>query len=185
LSVLTEIRKKAGTLSLKRDIAKLLRERRICNLQNAHHIGVIYYLDDTPTFDKVSAFVKDLQDDGKKVKAIGYVESKILTGQFLPRLSYDFLYPSGLSWNLKPAASQAKDFIETKFDILIDLGMDYTLPLLYLGGLSQAGFKVGLESPVRANYLDLMIKLPEKGTLEELMQQIKHYLKEINKENEN
>jgi hypothetical protein len=148
-------------------------------------VGVIYYLDDAPTFEKVSAFVKDLQEEGKIVKAIGYVESKSLTGQFLPRLSYDFLYPSGLSWNLKPVASQAKDFIETQFDILIDLGMEYTLPVLYLGGLSHAGFKVGLDSPVRSNYLDLMIKLPEEGTLEELMLQIKHYLKEINKENEN
>lgn len=167
---------------LRRDFARATREKRICNLNQAHQLGIIYYLDDTPTHDSVSAFVKKLQDEGKNVKALAYVESKNLTGQFLPRLSYDFLYPSGLSWNFKPAASQATDFIETEFDILIDLGMDSTLPLLYLGGLSRASFKAGLDSPVRSEYLDLMIKLPEEKTIEDLMQQIYHYLKEINKE---
>lgn len=170
---------------LKRESARILRDKHICNLSKALDVGVLYYLHDEATYSLVSAFVKRLQEEGKHVKALGYVESKRLTGRFLPRLSYDFLYPSGLSWNFKPVSSHARDFIETKFDILIDLSMEDHLPLMFLSGLSRAAFKVGLDSGPRSDFLDLMIKLPENGKLDDLIKHIHHYLSEINKENEN
>ena len=169
---------------LKRESRRISRGRQICNLNNASRIGIVYYLPDETTYRKVSAFVKQLQDSGKKVKALGYVESKMLTGMFLPKLSYDFLYPSGLSWNYKPVSIPAKDFIESEFDILIDLSTEDILPLLFITALSRAKFKAGMQSADRAGFLDLMISLQEKQELDELITQIDHYLSIINTENE-
>jgi len=184
LTIITNIREQIGRVILKRESARVVREKKIINLGEASSIGLIYYLPDEPTYRKISAYVKQLQDTGKTVKAIGYVESKRLTGQFLPKLSYDFLYPSGLRWDYKPVSTAAKDFIESEYDILMDLSTKDLLPLLFITGMSKAKFKAGMQSKARSGYLDLMIKMGEEDGLDELIKQINHYLSMINKKNE-
>ncbi|MCK4569464.1 MAG: hypothetical protein KAT76_04185 [Bacteroidales bacterium] len=184
MSIITNIREWAGRIILKRESARIIRNRRIFNLDEASRIGIIYYLSDEPAYRKISAYVKTLQDAGKTVKALGYVESKRLTGQFLPKLSYDFLYPSGLSWNYKPVSTAAKDFMESDYDILLDLSTEDFLPLLFITGMSKARFKAGMQSCSRSGFLDLMISLGDKDGLDELIKQIDHYLSIINKKNE-
>ena len=153
-------------------------------MDEAGNIGVLYFLPDEPVYRKISAYVKKLQDKGKRVKALGYVESKHLTGQFLPKLSYDFFFPSGLSWNYKPTSTAVREFIDSEFDILIDLSTKNSLPLLFITGLSRAKFKVGMQRDDSAAYLDMMISLQEKDGLEELITQIDHYISIINKKDE-
>ena len=153
-------------------------------MDEAGSIGVLYFLPDEPVYRKISAYVKKLQDKGKTVKALGYVESKHLTGQFLPKLSYDFFYPSGLSWNFKPTSTAVKEFIDSEFDILIDLSTENSLPLLFITGLSRAKFKVGMQRDASSAYLDMMISLQEKDGLKELITQIDHYISIINKKDE-
>jgi len=184
LSIITDIREKTGRLALRREARHVRRERRAINIGEASRIGVLYLLYDEPTYRKISAYVKKLQDAGKVVKALGYVENKRLTGQFLPKLSYDFLYPSGLSWNYKPVSTAAKDFIDEDYDILLDLSTEDYLPLLYITGVSRAKFKAGMKSDQRSRYLDMMIDLGDKEGLDELIEQIDHYLSIINKKNE-
>jgi hypothetical protein len=184
LSIIRNIRERTGRIILKRESARTMRKKKVINLNEAATIGILYFLPDEPTYRMISAFVKKLQDAGKSVKALGYVESKRLTGQFLPKLSYDFLYPSGLSWNYKPVSTAAKDFIESDYDILIDLSTKEYFPLLYITGVSRAKFKAGMQSKHRSGYLDLMISLGEKDSLDELIKQIDHYLSIINKTNE-
>ncbi|MEN8225673.1 MAG: hypothetical protein ABFS05_09975 [Bacteroidota bacterium] len=180
--MITNIRKTTGKLLLKREYANSFREKQICNILNAGSIGIVYFLPDEETYRKVSGYVKKLQDSGKNVKALGYVENKHLTGQFLPKLSYDFLYPTGISWNYKPNTTAARDFIDTEFDILIDLSTESLLPLLYITALSKAKFKAGLQNDERAGYLDLMISLQKDEGLDELIVQIHHYLSILNKD---
>ena len=169
---------------LKREYAQSARSRRVCNLESAKDIGIVYYLPDEEAYETVSAYVKKLQDRGKNVKALGYVEKKHLTGRFMPKLSYDFLYPSGLSWYLKPQSPAARDFMDAGYDILIDLSLQEFVPVSYILALSKAGFKVGLHSETKSEYLDLMIDLKGKGTLKDLIIQADHYLNEINKKYE-
>ncbi len=184
MSIITNIRKKTGRILLNRDSSRVMRDRRIINMSAASRIGVVYMLHDEPVYRKISTYVKKLQDSGKTVKAIGYVESKRLTGQFLPKLSYDFLYPSGLNWNYKPTSTAAKDFIDTDFDILLDLSTEDYLPVLYITAMSKARFKTGLKSEHRSKYLDMMIDLGDNEGLDELIEQIDHYLSIINRKNE-
>jgi hypothetical protein len=171
-------------MALRRESSRVRRVRKVINLARASSIGVLYYLPDEPTYRKISKYVKKLQDSGIKVKALGYVHSKRLTGQFLPKLSYDFLYPAGLNWQFKPVAQAAKDFIDEEFDILLDLSVEDYIPLLYITGVSRARFKAGLKSDRRSRYLDLMIDLGEKDGLDELIEQVDHYLTIINKKDE-
>jgi hypothetical protein len=154
------------------------------NLDAAAKVGVAYNLTEESVYRTVSDYVKKLQDSGKNVKAIGYVESKRLTGQFLPKLSYDFIYPTNLNWNLKPVSEASRDFVDTEFDILIDLSTEDLLPLLFITGLSKAKFKAGIQSRAKTGILDLMIDIKGTAGLEALTEQLNHYLNIINKENE-
>lgn len=184
MSVVTNIRRSIGTVQLKREHNKLARHKQISNLAIASDIGIVYFLPDEEAYNKVSGYVKRLQEMGKRVKAIGYVENKRLTGFFMPKLSYDFIDPTNLAWNYKPVATQARDFMETEFDILIDLSTDNILPLMFITGLSKAKFKTGLQNKEKANYLDLMISLEKEEDLDELIKQIDHYLSIINIKND-
>jgi len=179
--MIRKIREKAGKYLLRKAGSRTVRNRKVINLEDASDIGIIYYLPDETVYAKVSEFVRQLQDSGKKVKALGYVESKRLTGRFLPKLSYDFLYPAGLNWFCKPVAEAARDFIDTEFDLLIDLSTEDMIPLLHITALSKAKFKAGMLSNERKPYLDLMISLQGKGGLDELITQIRHYTSILNR----
>ena len=171
-------------MALKKEASRLHRNRKIFNLAEASRIGILYYLDDDTVYAKVSTYVKKLQDEGKNVKALAYVEDKKLTLQLMPKLSFDFLYPSGLSWNLKPVSIHAKDFMEEEYDILIDLCIKDVFPLIYITGTSNARFKVGLKSTQRSPWLDLMLELDKEKGLDDLIEQVDHYISIINKNNE-
>lgn len=184
MKIISKIREQAARTELRRDIRKLQRTPRVINLDKAHNIGVLYFLPDEKTYRTVSNLVKQLQDKGKTVKALAYVEDKRLTGQFLPKLSYDFLYPSGLNWNYKPVSSVARDFIDTEYDILIDLNTGKYLPLIFITALSKARFKAGIQSEYNKNHLDMMISLKKNNSLEDGIREMNHYLSLINSENE-
>jgi len=171
-------------MMLGREYKATRRRKKICNMDQAVSIGILYYLPDEEAYETVSQYVKKLQDRGKTVKALGYVEHKHLTGRFAPKLSYDYLFPSELNWHLKPHSTAARDFIDTQFNILIDLSLNEIMPLKYVLALSNAQFKVGLHNDTKAEYLDMMIDLKNKGKLLELITQVDHYLNELNKKNE-
>jgi len=184
LNIVSSIRVKSGRIALKRQASRINRNRKIFNLQQASRIGILYYLEDDTVYAKVSEYVKKLQEAGKTVKALGFVEDKKLTGQLMPKLSFDFLYPSGLSWNLKPVSIHAKDFIEEEYDILIDLSIENVFPLLYITATSNARFKVGLKSTQRSPWLDLMLEMDDTKGLDDLIEHVDHYISIINKNNE-
>ena len=175
-----KIRKYAGFCRLRRESSKVLREKRTVGLSKARNIGLVYYLPDEESYRTVSAFVKKLQEQGKVVKALAYVENRRLTGLFLPKLSYDFFYPSGLGWNYKPRTLRVKDFTDTPFDLLLDLSLADKLPLLFVTAMSKAKFKAGMQSDARSRLLDLMISLDNKKGLQDLIEQLEHYLNIIN-----
>ena len=169
---------------LGREYKTTSRTRKICNLDQAGNIGILYFLPDEETYETISQYVKKLQEREKIVKVLGYVENKHLTDRFAPKLSYDYLFPSELNWYLKPQSNAARDFMDMHFDILIDLSLQEVMPLKYMLALSKAHFKVGLQSDNKSEYLDMMINLKSDGTLNELISQVDHYLDELNKKNE-
>lgn len=171
-------------MALKREASRIHRNKKIFNLKDASRIGILYYLEDETVYPRVSAYVKKLQDSGKTVKALAYVEDKTLTAQLMPKLSFDFLYPSGLSWNMRPVSIHARDFIEEEYDILIDLSISDIFPLLYITGTSNARFKVGKKSTQRSPWLDLMLEMDDTKGLDDLIEQVDHYISIINKNNE-
>ncbi|TSA49937.1 MAG: hypothetical protein D4R43_03060 [Sphingobacteriales bacterium] len=68
------------------------------------------------------------------------------------------------------------EFIDRKFDILINVSIKENLPLEYIAALSQASYRVGLYDPNKLYCNDLMIDLKGNKTLQKYIDQVKHYL---------
>jgi hypothetical protein len=178
--VFKKIRTKIGHHYLLKEQAHLDRTLRLMNLEQAKRIGILYALDDIPDYDKVSKFVSELQHDHKEVKALGFVRNKNLITRFLPKLSFDFFSIGDISWFYRPIHKKLKDFIDKEFDLLIDLSVYENFPLIYIAGLSHSFCKVGRFSEENSNYYDFMIDLKPSASLEDYLEQIRHYLTIIN-----
>jgi hypothetical protein len=178
--MLGKIRSWIGRYYFKKDLAKSIRNRTLINLRDARKIGILYSLDDVTDYDVVSEFVTRLQHDHKEVKALGFVKNKNLVSRFLPKLSYDFFSAKDVNLFYKPVDSKVRDFINREFDVLIDLSMKETLPLLYIAGCSMAQCRVGKFSEDNTACYDLMIDVGPTTLIKDFIDQIIHYLTIIN-----
>ena len=176
-----KFRRKIGQYYFKKENAGIDRQVQMTNLKEAKKIGILYTLNDVPDYERVSQFVSQLQTEHKEVKALGFVINKNLIQRFLPKLSFDFFSKRDLTWFYKPIHSQARDFIEKEFDLLIDLSLNDSFPLKYIAGLSKALCRVGRFSEENTDYYDFMIDLKPSVTSEEYLGHIQHYLTIINK----
>ena len=156
-------------------------KKEVVNLNEANHIGIVYYLDDDKTYRLISDFVKNLQAKDKSVKAIGFVKDKYLTKRYLPKLSYDFFYEKDLNWYGRPHGNYVDEFVRTDFDILIDLSNGDVFPIRYLLSRARAKTKIGLFNEKNKELLDLFIKTDNYSDIKLLINQIEYYLSIINK----
>ena len=131
---------------------------------------------------KVSSFVNKLFKSKKDIKALGFVNLKELSHHHMPMLQFDFFFLKDLNWYYKPQNYIIKNFIEKDYDILINLCDSRCIPIKYLAGSSRARFKVG-KYEEKLDLYDMMINV-KGNTLDELINEIYHYLNIINKKNE-
>jgi len=170
-----KIRKKAGRFVLRKKQKRLRRKRKVCNFKYAKSAGIIFHCDNSQMFEAVHNFVKQCTDQGKEVYAIGYVPEKKVPDNYLLRKSLRFFSLEDLNWYKKPTPSFVEDFINTQFDLLIDLSMSYSFPVEYIRALSIARFKTGKQFEEN-DHLDMSIVIKENRDIDYLVQHIVHYL---------
>lgn len=170
------IRSHIGHYYFRKELDRHRQHREMKNLADAKQIGIIYTLNDVPDYERVSAFVSQLQHDNKEVKALGFVRNKNLISRFLPKLSYDFFSRKDVNWFCRPIHKRVRDFIDKEFDLLIDLSTSDAFPLKYIAGLSNALCRVGKFSEENADYYDLMIDAGPAMTSDDFLGQVRHYL---------
>lgn len=175
-----KIRRGIGHYYFRREQSLAPNVHGMVTLPEARKVGILYTLENVPDYEKVSAFVSQLQQENKEVKALGFVKTKSLIQRFLPKLSYDFFSKRDLSWFYRPVHKKVRDFIDKEFDLLIDLSLSDSFPLKYISGLSKAVCRVGRFSEGNTSYYDLMIAAKPAVTFDEYLLQIRHYLTIIN-----
>ncbi len=158
---------------LSSQLASISREKKVFNLDTATTAGILWEIDQKESFDLID---KELKTAGIKTVSLCYFYRK------------NAVVPDGINgftrkqttWSEIPKTSLAQDFIDQKFDILIDLTGQRHLPILYLTALSVAAFKIGYAGNSQNNF-DLNIEFQAKPEDSQLAEQILYYLKRINK----
>ena len=80
-----------------------------------------------------------------------------------------------------PVSSEAEKFINTMFDILIDINFEKVFPIHFISSLSKASFKVGLfDKETNNSTFDLMMELKKPVHVEDYLANVIRYLEMIN-----
>lgn len=165
---------------LKNKIANHNREKNTHGFSSARTCGVVFNATDKDDYEKALKFIAYIQELGIETDAVGYVHKRELMSFFLPHKNIDYFSKKNLNLFGVPNNPYIEDFVEKKFDILIDICFEEFFPVEYIVSLSKAAFKVGRQLPYR-NYYDLMINIKDNNDLEYFINQIKHYLSILNR----
>lgn len=153
---------------------------RSVSLAQSKNVGVIFNAKDEGQFAEIKKFVKELKQDGKTVRALGYVPKAEMMSFFESSIQYEFFSNEDFNWYFKPQGRKVVGFMSERFDLLIDLRLKKSIPLLFIVSLSRATFKVGRFDKEYQEYYDMMMEVEANEPLEFFIKQIKHYLNKIN-----
>lgn len=172
-----------GNYALQRKFASVHRgQRRFTGFEQAQKIGIVYDATEESNRNLIKEYVRKVRSGmQKEVIALGYVDKKELDHNFMAKLGLDFFCNKNLNAYMLPKSTSVTNFIGEDFDILINFTTVTNFPIQYITAVSKAKFKIGKYSKSNTHFLDFMIQLSEKATLQEFLEQLNHYLSVINK----
>ncbi len=169
-----------GAFMLKQKLKKKKRTPVICNLKQARDIGIVFNStidNDRQTVKKLESFFKELKIT---VEVMGYSNRNKNGDTLIGDSHHHYLYANDLNWYYEPKGDTVDHFMQTPFDILIDLYQDEEFPIEYILKMSNAKFKVGCAHLDKGLH-DMMIDVSKKkGDSAYLIENIKHYLSILN-----
>ena len=178
MGLLYNLRLKAGRMMLQRRLGSLRRMRQDFSLDRVTKVGILWDASLENDFQHLAVLTRKLSEAGKSVEVLAWIPGKVVPDR-LTGLSYmKFLRQSDLSWTFLPVSEDAKKFLETKYDLLIDINPSSLFPLNAMVSLSSAPMKVGpdiTDRPENTPY-DLMIKAPKPFSIAHFLEQVMHYL---------
>ncbi|MEO5571269.1 MAG: hypothetical protein ABIT08_00495 [Bacteroidia bacterium] len=155
------------------------REQKSVPFSEAKTIGILYDATNERDYELVKKFVKEIREQKKDVLALGYYNAKELPNMRYVKLGLDFFTKKSLNWHLKPNQAAISNFINAKFDILINLTIEKNFPLKYIFAKTKAKFKIGKYDKKNAAYYDMMIQTDENVSLGKFIELTVHYLNQL------
>jgi len=181
MELFKNIRLKIGKVFLVKKISKTRRKVYYSNLNLVKNIGIVWDASKTSDFAALSRFYQKMHERNIKVKILGYFPGKDLPDQYTAIRYLTCIKKTELNFFCHPVSSETNNFINNRFDVLIDINFQKLFPLQYISSLSNAGFKVGLFDPEITNASsDLMMEIRSPVDIEYYLDQIVHYLEMIN-----
>jgi len=180
MGVLDNIKRKLSDFSFGRKSSPI-REVKAINIKNAKTVGIVYRGDNEEAKELVERYVKFLKDYNAKCKTLGYYDADELPRYVTPKLEFDYFVKKDLNWKLESETPEVVNFIQTKFDILIDTTVVEDEVIRFVVKESKASFKVGGAGLKDASDLDFTINLQEGEGVRQLMKGLDNYLHLINK----
>ena len=185
MSFVNNIKDFLGNYFLLKETKSLSRDKAFLNLNEAKTIGIVFDATLKEDFDLVKKYIVYLKEMKKRVKAIGFFNQKGIPEMAYSKLEYDFFSLKNLTWYNAPDNIYVQNFIEDKYDVLLDLNIKDLFPLRYISSLSKARFKVGKKSERNTSIFDMMIELDGSKNLKFFMRNVDTYLFIINKKHDN
>jgi len=175
------IRTKIGSIILREKAARRKRRMVYQNFNLVKNIGIVWNADNTEEFQALAKFHLDMHKRNVDIHIIGYYSGKKLPDTYTAIRYLSCIRRHELNFLFIPESSESHDFINKKFDVLIDINFDKIFTLRYITVLSKALFKVGLtESENPSTPFDLMMEIKKPVSIENYLEQIVQYLEMIN-----
>ncbi len=165
---------------LAKTLRKVRRNKKIAGYKQCTNFGILYDASTEENYKRITLLVKDLQQDQKKVKTLGFVDQKKMPEYSFPKLTFEFCNKKAFALNYQPQSQGIKDFLSQKYDVIIDLSNADFFHLKFIAALSDAPLKVGRFHQKYVDLFDLMLELREDAPIDEAINQTMYYLKMIN-----
>ena len=117
--------------------------RAVCALQQAKTVGMLCEITDEDSYKAIFRIFTQLQDSGKVVHLIGYIDEKFVPFYCLQQLSADYFCLKQLTWCGEPNVVQVSDFIQRDFDILLDFNYRHHAPVEFILATAKSKFIIG------------------------------------------
>ncbi len=180
MKIIKDIRERYAKSFLLKHVEEINRPQIQINLDNARSVALLYYLPDEATYKIMETILSRLGEMKLKVRVVSYTDLKIKPHYFIPKITQDIITVKDLNLRYQPQNAFVNEFINTEYDILIDLSLKEHLPLLYCAALSKAALKVGRFQEDHQLFYDLMIHCGTDETIDSFAGQVVHYLSKIN-----
>ncbi|MEA2042161.1 MAG: hypothetical protein U9N85_06365 [Bacteroidota bacterium] len=149
------------------------------NLETAKSIHVFFDARTDEDYQPVKAFLSELKEMGKKIKAVGYTENEEQKAKFLFFKEVTFISSKDTNWFSKPGKELNKELEAYPADIFMNFAPEDCFAGRYLSAVSNAKFKVsGIKGDLVA---DFVVETAENKDTKYLIEQTKHFLNTIKK----
>jgi len=118
------------------------REHRFVSYKKAKTILLLFGSDYSEKNQNIHSIITEMQQDGKKVCAWGFIDKKEIQTAIYP--DFRILHHKQTDFFHKPLVSVINELQNSKFDLLIDLTLKQVVPLEYLAMYANASFKTGI-----------------------------------------
>ncbi len=99
---------------------RIVRHPNLSSLEQAVTIGILCEITDEGSYKSIFRIFNKLQQEGRRVKMVGYVNAPEVPFYCLPQLSADYFCNKNLNWYGFPKTEQINDFMKEDFDMLLD-----------------------------------------------------------------
>ncbi|MFK8004724.1 MAG: hypothetical protein AB8H03_00070 [Saprospiraceae bacterium] len=175
MSIISKIRTYFFETQLNQKLSQIKVNRTSVEFDMAESIGILFDATDPSNRNKVVAYAQNMIKNGKKVRLLGFAKNKQKDLSF----SFKYFTLNEVNWKMIPEGVEINQFINKKFDILINLYLGKNKQIEYISALSKANLRVGPFSE-NSNCYDLMIDIPDSKGIDHLIKQIDFFLNRIN-----
>ncbi len=174
------MRTKIGSYLLSKKIKQLNLKPVVCNLKQAQKIGLVFNAHSDKSIKAIKGIEKYYLDKNITIETMGFSHTKHLNSMLIGDKNHHYVCLKDFNWFYKPKNPLIKDFMDKRFDILINLFTENDFPVEYMVCASQANFKVG-SAHLNNKMHDFMIDIGnKKDDITYLASQINHYLNILN-----
>ncbi len=181
MELFRNVRLKIGKSILNKRLARTKRNVFYSNICLVKKIGIVWDASKPEDFTALSRFHQKMNERNIDVQILGYFSGKELPDKYTAIRYLRFFRRKEINFFYQPVSTEASTFMNTRFDVLIDINFNKFFPLQYITALSNAGLRTGLfdsESP--ESPFDLMMEMKYPVDIENYLSQIVQYLEIIN-----
>jgi hypothetical protein len=140
--MLEKLRNFLFKLRAQKYLSQNLREHRFVSYEKAKSVLLLFESEFNEKNPYIRKMIAQLQQDGKRVSAWGFIDKKEIMTSILP--DFRILHHKQTDFFSKPSISFINELDNQEFDLLIDLTINKQLPLQYIAVYAKASCKIGI-----------------------------------------
>jgi len=180
MALIEQFKNYIGRLQLEKELKSKRKKQKLISFTNVNQIGIVYHANNTEQEKIITSYAADLRAEGLKVYMLGYVDSKQLPANKKFLLYSEYFWKEKLNGFNLPLKGKIGQFLQTEFDVLLNLYYEPLLPLQAIAAYSKAKYNLGANIKDGLPFNDVVIDTgSQQNDIKYLIEQIDFYLHQL------